>query len=88
MSKIVTRDITEVDYEKVSEEYKSKRQNYGSNPVVKILIEDGAVLKVPLDTRTYKLGRYLKEKGYSLKKRKVEDSFIVWVEKDANENDD
>jgi hypothetical protein len=78
-----TRDISEVEFEQVSEDFKRKSRDYGkNNPVAEILM-NGAVIRVPPDTRFYKLGRYMKTIGYGIKTRKTKEGIIIWVEKES-----
>jgi hypothetical protein len=82
-----TRDISEVEIEQVPEDYKRRSRDYGkNNPVAELLI-NGAVIRVPPDTRFYKLGRYLKTIGYSIKTRRTKEGIVIWVDKTEPSNE-
>ena len=74
-----TTDLIETTYEVVDDNQRKRVADYGKNPVVELLL-NGSTIKVPNETRVFKLARYVKPYNLRVKTRRTKDGLIVWLE--------
>jgi hypothetical protein len=74
-----TVDLVEATYEVVDDNHRKRTADYGKNPVIELLL-NGSTIKVPNETRVFKLARYVKQYNLRVKTRRTKDGLIIWLE--------
>jgi hypothetical protein len=72
-------DFSVVEWKIASPELAQRVTDYGALEAVKVLLS-GQVLEVPQTTYLNRLYRWLGKNGYSLRRHKVRDVLLIWVE--------